>query len=114
MFEHAEVEGEQRGLYSVGAQPDVAEWAKSLVSRGSGVTVRPANSVAKRWWAGVRSGNRDQGRALRLFCVRLSEFEVLQVIRVIHRLFSIAYSVAPAEYPVLPVLQTNVSCRRKK
>lgn len=42
-----------------------------------------------------------------MFCVRLSESGVLQVIRVIHRLFSIACGVSPGSSAVLQVIQID-------
>lgn len=85
MFGHVEFEGERRGLYPVWEQPDVAKRAESPFSLGGGATRRPAIPGHKDRRAGGDFGiNRG---ALRWFCVRLSDFEVLHVIQVIHRLF---------------------------
>ena len=116
MFGHAEVEGERRGLYPVWAQPDGAERVRSLVSArywrdwATGKSRREKRSMA--WWGKWKK--RDQGRGFTPFLFCLSDFAVLQVIRVIHRLFSTASRVAPADYAVLQVLHTKVSPRHKR
>lgn len=98
MFGHEKVEGERRGLYPVWVQPDVAKRAEPPVSFGGGATGRPADSVAtKVGGSGGRKGKTGiRGAICVCFAFRLSDFEVLQVIRVIHRLFSIACGVAQA------------------